>query len=553
MDFEKYAKLVKKGFSPQDINQIEKAIESGFDIYNPDIWIPSDKLREFRRSLSENLDPVFDHDQLREMLIGFLKEVDFLIYASPSYTSKQMGMLRKTLEDGKDIDILLNYSTNETEMKIIYDSIKFGLAKEDLDKYSHEQLEYIMKTLKSKKADPRPLLDKGYQEYQIEKIEYSRTHSPFIDIEPFITKEFTYQQIGLLNSCLKFNYLSTGPKFPEESFKIIFNKNFSTTQLEYIAGLIKSNHFDPEFIKPEYPVEKIRILLELKHQKEKKTIIENVKESDFSTFRYHQIGNFLRVNLEFKEMFLDKDIDDAYFRILTGNTKNLNAFEKYAKLKFDISAVDYLSSIEDDDPIIRYIYKGDSYRSIRLKEQILKYSKEHNLSSGEEFTIMHDIKNGDQFEHFKLCKQFGLDYRKVDIKLPVAKIKKLGYLMRDGVDITEFELEKLSLSQMETLGKAIKLNLPTKNILKCKEDYKLHVVLSIEKFNANNERQININELLAADTDTKTLGIITSYLISSNLDDNIKGYKLLEQLPKKEVEECIEKENPFYDENIDFY
>jgi len=138
---ELYEKFIENDYEISELNQYLNAKDSGFDIYDEDIKMSFEELRNFKTLIIENLEPGFTHSQLRELKIGFLNKLDILKYANKEYSEKEMRAYRKALSLNMPIEKIKECRTKEPNPEIsvqnIVHALKLGY---DFDELNYPRL-----------------------------------------------------------------------------------------------------------------------------------------------------------------------------------------------------------------------------------------------------------------------------------------------------------------------------------------------------------------------------------------------------------------------------
>lgn len=513
---ELYEVLKDNDFSETDINQILKAKEDGYDICNFDIKISTERLREYRNFLTQNLKPIFSHNQLREIELGFIKKIDVLQYADNKYTEKEMKVLRKALESNKDINIIKKYGSNENEMNIISTALSNNLTKEDIKKYKIKDLSLINKYFK-KKMNIIPYIDKGFNELQIQSIINAKKYENTID--KYINNKYTPDCINILAQILEKNsYIEIKP---------LFNPDFTKDQLKTINQLMYKCNNWKELIDSNFSCEKMKLLATLFNKKESKTNINIVKKSNLNDFRYKKANEYLQSN-PFHNILFDKRISYDNISYINNNT-NLNLLKYLYDEKYNINIIkDILILDENNINILPYINKEEtSFEKIHLLGKVLFYIKKMNLEEDSTF-IINNINNYKQLDTFKRCIEKKIDYKKVDLNLSISQLNQIINAYKKNIDVIKDIKPEFTNVQIQAIIKAKENDLPIDNLLDCKLNSSLYqIIISLEKYNKDNERKINIQQIINLKCDIKDKGLITSKLISNNLDDTLQAYKMI--------------------------
>lgn len=227
---ELYEKLVKMQYNEQDINQLLKAKEEGYEICNIDIKMTTEQIREFRKFLKENIEVGLDHTQLREILLGWMKKLDISVYCDKKYSGAEMSVLRKAIENNKDVELLKKYGVDKKSMLEISRAMGYGCTEKDFQKYTIDQLK-LFNDYQKKKVDLRDLLDRGFNKEQIDYIlQFEKKHK---DFSTYITKDFYFTTIMTLGYLLD--------KFPYETIKPLFQPHAQMPFISMFEKIIDKN------------------------------------------------------------------------------------------------------------------------------------------------------------------------------------------------------------------------------------------------------------------------------------------------------------------------
>ena len=88
-----------------------------------------------------------------------------------------------------------------------------------------------------------------------------------------------------------------------------------------------------------------------------------------------------------------------------------------------------------------------------------------------------------------------------------------------------------------TIGKFIKNGHDPKNLMLLRNDSNMaaNMIVALDDFNKNNERKIDVEEIINLNATIREKGVLISKLISSDLEDNIQGYEMLNELSKNKT------------------
>lgn len=521
---ELYDSLLEKGFDGAYINQMLKSREDGYDIYNSDLPLQTDKIREYRKFLLENLEPVFNHGQLREIELGWFKGLDVLEYANPKYSKEEMCILRKALENKKDISLIKTYGTDYATMTEVSKAIGNGFTKSDFEKYSMEQVSLFNKSLKKDKIDIRPLLENEYSERQIEKIlQVSKTCKNITD---YINNRYDSSAIAVLAEILStHNY---------EDIKTLFNPDFIALQISELRFGIE-NKVNWEIVaNPEYPVYKMRIAIGLMINEYDKDTVEKFLSTDLSSDRYYKINYYLQGSgFNYDEALIDKKIPDRCFKFLKPGS-NLIFFKKLAYDNYpDKLFMTIMQAKEYGINLLPYV-KPDCKKDIFVFFDCLKFIEYKGIKDIDKQFIFDNVDDQQKKDIFTTCIKYKIDYKSINYDISLSQLNqiifspykdKLALLLKPG----------FPNSQINAIKKALEENLNISNLLTENLDSAIYTaILKLERFNAENKRQINIKELIDLNLPIKELGPLIGKLTSNNLEDNLLGYKQISTYQSKE-------------------
>lgn len=343
-DKELYETLVKKGYDESDINQLLKAREEGYNIYNMDIKLSTDQIREFRKFLKENIEVGMDHMQLREILLGWKKGLDVFQYCDKKYSGAEMSILRKAIENNKDINLIKKYGLDKESMLEVTRAIGFGCTEEDLKKYNITQLK-LFNDYQKRKIDLRNLLDKGFNKEQIDYIlQFEKTDKNFAS---YITKDFHFTTIMQLGYLLN--------KYPYEKIKPLFHPKTSILLANTFEVLLNDNITGWEkYYKPEFYERTLLIANCLKNGEDEELInqIFNSNSEDYiyskinvryykemySREQFESLCYALHKNLNLENLFIE-GLDKNFYPIIL----ELEKFNKQNERQIDIKSLIYPS------------------------------------------------------------------------------------------------------------------------------------------------------------------------------------------------------------------
>lgn len=278
-DKELYENLIDRGYEEQDINQILKAKEEGYNIYNIDIKITTEQIRNFRTFLKNNTETGLEHGQLREILLGWMKNLNVLEYSDKKYSKEEMALIRKALENKKDINLLKKYGTDAKSMLEISRAMGFGCDENDFKKYTIEQLK-LFNDYQKKKIDIRRLLDKGFNKEQINYLlQFEKKHKDFVS---YFNKDYHYTMI------LHFgNFLD---KYSYEQLKPLFHPRTSLRFLDIFTELIDKKIPGWEIYADPEKLEKSNLIASFFKYLEPHELIENIHNSNLKHYEYEKIN-----------------------------------------------------------------------------------------------------------------------------------------------------------------------------------------------------------------------------------------------------------------------
>lgn len=521
--------LLNNGISAQCISQYLKALEDGFDIYNRDIKLSADKLRDFRLFLKDNFKPIFDHGQLREMQLGYIKNLDIMQYADEKYNQEAMCVLRKTLENGQSLDIVKKYGKNAKHMKEISRGLQYNLDEIDFEKYNLKQLILINEQMK-KGIDARTYIDDGYSNEQIDTILLYKKDG--INIENYITCEYEIdciQQLALLLS-----------KNSYKDIEQLFNPKFSSLQLLTLRHLVETNKDWKEAADPNYDSFKMNCIITSIDNNEPQEKIDALKKSNFATIRYIHINNLLQ-HYGLSDIFLDKTITNQKIALLDKNT-DLNVFKKLSDMNYNIENTQlilHLYKKNKDVDLLEYTNNDMSSADIRLIYNCLVFTKNNNIEYDNDY-IINIVKKETDLNIIQQCIDNNIDYKRINWDLSYEQKKQLIQAQIHNIDIFDDIRPEFKLTQITSIISAKSKGLSIDNLLIPNLNTEMYkIILCLENFNKKNERQIDIQEILNLNCDISKIKELTFKLMSNDLDNHINAYKEISELNKK-----IENNNP---------
>lgn len=172
---------LNKGFTPDQINEIEQGLDAGLDvsIYAKTCFLAI-QMRQIRKALMENLPikeyaiPEYDWFQLEEIREGLRSYIDVKKYASPDIPYDKMRQIRKGLEHGVDLSKYI-----------------------DLDAGVIRQLRKSMIS----QVDIRVYVNEGYDQEQLAEIRQALEDG--LDIHQYLKKEFRGVSLQQIREGLK--------------------------------------------------------------------------------------------------------------------------------------------------------------------------------------------------------------------------------------------------------------------------------------------------------------------------------------------------------------
>lgn len=539
-DEELYEVMLDKGFSINTINQVLKARQAGYDIYTPDVHISNECLRDFRHFVMDNLEPVFNQGQLREIQLGFIKGIDVLQYADENYSTEEMAILRKLLEHKLDIELVKEYSIKKEDMAIYSKALRNGLTRDDFEKFSVEIINEINYYLK-KKIDLRKYLNLGYDIEQSKELADIKEKSG-IDISEKINPLYHHSTF--------IEYVNIMSKFSEYNIEKIFNPNFNKFQLNnlyYIFGahLTDIDKYIDALSDPTYGINKTRLIEALLEKNTDEKQIKVVQDCKLDDTSYMYLTSYLRMGkVKFDErLFSDKISRDYLSAINYVKNVNMDSFFNLIEQGINPSFVPRMLELENQCISINdYIDKKTSNERFKVYDLCMRFIKQNNLWADEKY-LMEFIDSTQKLETLKKCVYRKLDYKKLNFDLYSDQINLILDEYPENLEISFGVTKSKSTLQMKAILEAktngIKLdNLLTPNL----EQFKYAFILQLEKFNLSHERQIDIKEVMALDCDIKTMGPIISKLISDDLDKNLEAYKIMASINKVEIKNIEQKE-----------
>lgn len=539
-DEELYDSMIDNEFSISTINQILKAKEAGYDLYNHDIRISNDKLREFRKFIMENFPPIFTHDQLREMQIGFIHGVDIFKYADEKYSKAEMEILRKGMEKGLDIELIKEFAHDERTMRIYSTALFNGFTRKDFEQYDEEEIKLINDCFK-KKIDVRKYVDLGYP-FKKALLLVNNLLKYKIDLSQHLTpahNENTYEE-----------YIKLLSKFKKEDIISFFDDRFTKEQLYAVEMALMDNHKNIQecithISNPEYGGQKILFIGEQLKKGIKKENLEIIKNSNLVDSQYYDL-RFLFTHNKFDERFFSVNIPSKYFQVIKFESKlDVDYFLDLVKKEINPGVIrDMLRLHNECCSIDEYVDKDTPIARVLLYQDCIRFIKKHNLWKDEKY-LMETLDDSFKLKIAKTCIEKGVDFNKLNLNLYESQINFVINNYPHNLEISHYLTKTKNMSQMNALLKAIDEGLPQELLLIPDLDsFKYGMILQLEKFNQENERKINIMDIITLDADVKTIGKIISNLTSKDLERNLQAYADINKINKitvKPIEKTMEE------------
>lgn len=512
---ELYDSLLEKGFDGAYINQVLKSREAGYDIYNTDLPLQTDKIREYRNFLLENIEPVFTHGQLREIELGWMKGLNVFEYTDPKYTKEQMCVIRKALEHKKDVSLIKEYGRDAEEMSEINRAISNGLTKEDFNKYTIKEIKLFNQIWKKRKIDIRHLIDQKFSEDQILTIlNIEKKHKGFSN---YINSSFSSKKMLLLAEILD--------KFQYEDVKEIFNSKLEYNQIKELKLALESEVDWKKLANPKFDLFKMRSVLSLMLLKSDEDFIDKALKSEFSPTRWHKISYILQSGgCTHNEILFDKSIPDDKFKfVMTGY--DLELFRKLVHEGYcDAHIMTITNAAQYGIKLLPYV-KPDTTKNIFPFYECLKFIDLKGYKNIDKQFLFDNINDNTQVDLFKACIMNKIDYTKINYDISLSQLNQVIYSSYKDI-LAPLLKPSFTNSQINALRHAVEEGINISNLLIENLDSGMYgAVLKLEKFNAENERKINIKELLDLNLSIKELGPLIGKLTSTNLEDNLLGYK----------------------------
>lgn len=521
-DNELYESLAEKGIPESDINQFLKSRHDGYDIYNYDIRISTDKLRSFRKFLLENLKPEFSHGQLREIELGYIKGIDVMQYANPKYKKEQMRILRKNMENNIDINIIKKYGYDTKSMQVIGTALRY-VDETDIKQYKIDQLELLNEYFR-KKIDIRPYLDLNFGKKQIKSILFVKKYYG-IDINKYVDYRYDPDLIEAYGKIVSKNSIY--------EIKNLFDPRYSIHQLK-ILDKEMTNSYWKELANPNYSCSKMLLLAKCLKEHVSRDIIDIIKDSNsISDRRYMDIhSNITEFDKEHAKLFFSSEINNDEYDLIHPKT-NLKLFNDLRKNGYSVNAMDAILNCEEQGiDVTPYITNKMLVHQIENIARCISLMNDYNKSDDIPF-VLKSYLNENQINILEYYLKKGLDYKRIDSWLSQKQVNQIsGYNNPELFYVVKPTFTRI---QIKVCNEALKSNIPLDNLLKEGLDHGVYsIILSLEKFNKNNERQINISELVNLDLDIATMGKLASELMSNDLDKNLNAYKTIADLTIKD-------------------
>lgn len=160
--------LLRKGFAPDQMNEIEEGIRAGLDTT---VYARTEFLAI----------------QMRQIRFGLLSGVAVEKYASPDYDWFQMEEIRKGLEAGLDVEKYASPQLSYDTMRQIRKGLLNGIDLSRYQKLEAGVLRQFRKALSSK-VNIVKYIKEGYDTEQLQEIRLALEKG--VDIDPYLKKEF---------------------------------------------------------------------------------------------------------------------------------------------------------------------------------------------------------------------------------------------------------------------------------------------------------------------------------------------------------------------------
>lgn len=535
---ELYDILKSQNYEIADINQILKAKEAGFNMYEEGMDLLTVDLRKFREYITKNLEPKFNARQLRVFHIAFIKGIEFKDIADETLSYKQMYTLITARSNEKDIKGILKHRTSDASMQNASTALSFGMTNDDLLKYSDKQIKQFLDEIRSRESiNIIPYLEKEFDTIQIGEITKLKRNKK-VDVTEYITKKYKTETFKSYA-----DIISVANKKLLQKSKNIFDPRLEVQTISYIADIIKtSNPYEKymEFINKNIEhdfthlmVQTIIVGFKMNLSQKYIDIMKNLnfeKNQDWSNLIY-----FMTKHGDIKKL-LDSSLPDQFIP-LVGISGNLELLIDLYNKGFSYEATYSILRIEKDDRyknIVKYVNKDMSVNEIYHQGSMLMAINSRKLQAHEEFIMNSHIDVPEKIDIFGYCLNNGKDINKINFELSEKQLKYIISKYPNQLEIS-FKLDKqYTKYQMEAILKAIDngyditiLTSAALNQPKCNAAYK------IAEYNATHKRKINAKDIVSIDCEAKDMGYIVKYLISDDLDDNIKGYNMVNELSKK--------------------
>ena len=557
-----YQELIENDCDLAEISQYLKAKNAGFDIYDKDIKMSLEELRNFKTLIIKNLEPVFTHSQLRELKIGFINKLDILKYANNEYSEKEMRTYRKALTFNMPVEKIKECRAKEpnpeTSVQNIVHALKLGYDFDEIKNIPTSLIMYMCVKKEKDKIDILPLIKRGFEESQISTILSHNISNPYKEkLEDYVTPKFNSAQINQLG------YIHDIYKYKD--IKNLFNKDIDVQVLTIIRQFINAYRIKPEVfscINKSYNSYKTKILLEASVNKLTESQKEIIKNSNCSKRRYLALCDTWLLKENFSEKYFDNKYNDVNI---------ISAFPLINHKKLDDSILDVVENRNLSDDAIKVFYSSvglipkyafkiaNHIDNTMLPDKILNISNaikvlsEHMIEVDDEnidFLIktVHSQNEIDLIDFF--CSD--VDYKKINYNIDASKLtsKKLAqaFLTIENASDEKTAMDLIATIDTKlfaTIAHFIDKGCNPKHLLLLRNDSNMaaNMIIELDEFNKNNERKINVEEIINLKATIKEKGVLISKLISSDLDKNIEGYKMLNELTKHEnvIEQDIVK------------
>lgn len=550
----------------QITSQYSKAKDAGYNIYDADIKMSLEDLRNFRAFLSKNAKAnEYSHNQLREIKLGFLNKLDVSKYMQPEYSSEEMRIYRKALIANFPIEKMQRFRTKEPSPEKSMQALMFaqreGYNFDEICNVPTDLLLYMSKKKSKEKIDILPLVKRGFDEIQIGTMLGKEYINPFSEkISDYVTPAFSVAQINMLGDIHTF--------YKYEDIKNLFDKKIAPTIFCTIKEKVYHNKnmrmlITPNVLQkitPSFTKYKVELYLNGVINGLSEEYLNLIVNSKCSDERYRILSYSYFTNTDFSIKLFDEKYSDA-------NVTNAAGLITQRIIPDDI--LDLVEPLKLDKIQLNHLYRAINRRTAPYIGEILKYINKKTLPD----EIRIKLNAVEALAKFKTVSDEEIEFIGKNIRTnnDLALIEKFGTKVKiqeinydlAAVDFTSkttdafIKIEKATSSE---IANKLLATLPTKLfcaiasqaakgaemkhliLLTPSSSMAVNMVVTLDEFNKCHERQIDVEEIIKLNATIREKGILISKLTSPILSENIEGYRMLNELQNTKKETKEEKE-----------